>query len=166
MRKGEKMKELQHGIRGSAARCAQKVRYTTRNIALYPIRSGSGFWFVCTAHAIWAWKGIYRVIWPFEFISLGIAMRPHVQHLALETFPSGNKTKKDIQSDTVSFLKSFIQWKKPIQNWAKPLHQWQRQTEQNYTKQVETANIEEKAIQNEFTAIKYVWSPTLATIIL
>lgn len=100
--KGEKMKELQHRKMGSAARCAQKVTgmRNTHQKSLYPSRSRGGwwswiFWFVRMAHAIWAWKGIYRVIGPFKLKPLGITMRPHIQHLALETFPSGNKTKED-----------------------------------------------------------------------
>lgn len=51
-------------------------------------------WIFCsvhTAHAIWAWKGIYWVIWPFEFKSFRIAVRPHIHHVSLEALPSAQK---------------------------------------------------------------------------
>ena len=46
---------------------------------------------VGTAHTIWAWKAVYRIIRSLELNSLGITMRPHAQQLTLETFPSGKE---------------------------------------------------------------------------
>jgi hypothetical protein len=40
------------------------------------------------AHAIWARKGIYGVIWPFDFKSFRITVRPHIQHVSLEALPT------------------------------------------------------------------------------
>lgn len=84
---------------GSAARCVHKTTSRRNNHQnLSPRRSRSRwcpwiFCFVHTAHAIWAWKGIYGVIWPFEFKSFGITMRSHIQHMSLEAPPSEDREK-------------------------------------------------------------------------
>jgi len=76
-------------------------------------RSGSRNWrwswifcSVHTAHAIWAWIGIYGVIWPFEFKSFRIAVRPHIHHVSLEALPSAKK--EEIQKSQCLFLYTIM----------------------------------------------------------
>ena len=78
--------------------CPQNTSRRNNHQDLSPSRSRSWRWSwtfcsVNMAHAIWARKGIYGVIWPFDFKSFRITVRPHIQHVSLEALPTVKKRK-------------------------------------------------------------------------